>query len=292
MEASTDSLLTLPPELIALVGDFLDPSSLLKFCGACSLMREISSKIWEPRLIAILQGPQAHFWLRQQHALSAARDCASLCVTDFAFALFSSLSPELPLRPGGAFPGGPFWCGYPARVNFCETAAYAFFSALHDAGRTAISLDELTAYEWSFRFKAAAGTGVIEHDPWWRGGEALRLRLCADMTVQPIAAAAHTANASGATWSRFNGGCARKWSLLEGQWGRRCLPPWQRRTRDTPTFVYIDGHPTYTTRRHPEHWGVVLDSCWSVLTAFPMVPRGADPHMEDEGLLRGSILSA
>ena len=46
----------------------------------------------------------------------------------------------------------------------------------------------------------------------------------------------------------------------------------------------MNGHPSYAVRRHPLHFGWFMESCWCVLTAFPMKARGVDVCMEDEGL--------
>ena len=37
-------------------------------------------------------------------------------------------------------------------------------------------------------------------------------------------------------------------------------------------------------RRHPRHWGVVLESCWCLWTGFEMAPKGQDLDMEDAAL--------
>ena len=72
-------------------------------------------------------------------------------------------------------------------------------------------------------------------------------------------------------------------SLLTG--ARLRLPSFRRRPlADTASIVTMNGHPSYTVRRHPKHWGVYLESCWCVWTAFPMAPPGADLLMEDEAL--------
>lgn len=43
----------------------------------------------------------------------------------------------------------------------------AYRSALTDSKtRNAISLQELTSFEWSVRFKRDAGEGWVQHDPW------------------------------------------------------------------------------------------------------------------------------
>ena len=51
-----------------------------------------------------------------------------------------------------------------------------------------------------------------------------------------------------------------------------------------PTVVSMNGHPSYVLSRHPLHGGVILQSCWCVLSGFPMANRGYDPFMEDDAL--------
>ena len=50
----------------------------------------------------------------------------------------------------------------------------------------------------------------------------------------------------------------------------------------------MNGHPSCTVRRHPRHWGVVLESCWCLWTGFDMAPRGQDAAMEDAALSVGA----
>ena len=51
-----------------------------------------------------------------------------------------------------------------------------------------------------------------------------------------------------------------------------------------PSFVTMNGHPSYEVCRHPQHGGVFLVSVWCVLAAFDLAPPGQDLAMEDETL--------
>ena len=42
--------------------------------------------------------------------------------------------------------------------------------------------------------------------------------------------------------------------------------------------------PTYHVSRHPVHGGFIMQSCWVLYTAFPMPPKGSDPHLQDSAL--------
>ena len=128
---------------------------------------------------------------------------------------------QRPLRPGGPFPGGPDWLprNTPSGISFVDTAALDFYVAVHDAARTAITRQELSTFEFNFRFKAAAGDQWITQDPWWNNRPPIRLRLQADNTVRPIEDA-HP------FWGKA-GQVAGTWKFEPGMWGARSLPPSQ-----------------------------------------------------------------
>ena len=57
----------------------------------------------------------------------------------------------------------------------------------------------------------------------------------------------------------------------------------------------MNGFPSYLVSRHPEHWGVYMQSGWVVWTAFDMPPRlgaGRDVLMEDAALAAGNASSS
>ena len=246
-------LLALPAELLAEVLDILPPLDLLHLCATSTWMRAVflTDHVWQPRLQALLK----------RH----------LCL-NWRF----STGDDLPLRPDGPYPGGPGWIGHhPANINFVASAACSFFKAVHDRMRTAVTREELTSFEYCFRFKAAAGDSWIQRDPWWNNRPPVKLKLGADGTVRPVSDAQPFWGAAGQVSGR--------WQFEPGVWSSRSLPPDQREA-DTASVVTMNGHPSYTVRRHPEHWGVFIESCWCVWTAFEMAPKGHDLAMEDEAL--------
>ena len=248
------TLLALPAELLKEVIDHLEPLDTLRFAASCTAARAhgLSASVWARRLAVLLQG---RWCLSAKHTV------------------------ERPLRAGGPYPGGPSWsaCNTPANINFFQTSAFAFFDAIHDATRTAITRHELSSCKaFGFRFKQQAGEMWTAADPWWNGQPPIQLRLCADDTVRPV-------NDAMPFWGPA-GQPVGTWCFEPGHWASRSVPPSQRLRPDQPAVVTMNGHPSYTVRRHPKHWGVFLESCWCVWTAFPMAPRGADPLMEDEAL--------
>lgn len=174
-----------------------------------------------------------------------------------------------------ALRSGKHFCGVapapdPDHAFFRSTCA-AFFATIRDSKRTWLTLDELVGLEFCFRFKSGAGESWTSMDPWWRRGEAIRLRLHADRTVRPVGDARPFWGVAGQVAGRFR---------VEP--GHECDPLSSGSPR--PTVVTMNGHPSYTVRRHPSHWGVYMESCWCVWTGFPMAPRGDDLAMEDEAL--------
>lgn len=251
-------LLALPSELLKEIIDHLEPADALVFAAASTITRThgLAASVWQPRLAGLLKG---RFSMHAKHVV------------------------ERPLRAGGPYPGGPSWCAWntPAGINFFQTGAFAFFSAVHDATRTAISRHELLSSRpsFNFRFKAQAGEMWTQADPWWQGQPPIELKLCADDTVRPVKDALPLWGPAGQP--------VGTWRFDPGHWASRSVRPSQRSQPDRPAVVTMNGHPSYTIRRHPKHWGVFLESCWCVWTTFPMAPRGADPLMEDE-MLRNS----
>jgi hypothetical protein len=60
----------------------------------------------------------------------------------------------------------------------------AFALALRDSTRTAITLEELTSIEFSFRFKELAGKYWTDRDPYWQSNSPLRIRFTAEGLVE------------------------------------------------------------------------------------------------------------
>ena len=104
---------------------------------------------------------------------------------------------------------------------------------------------------------------------WWNGREPIRLKLHRDWTVRPI-------NDARPFWG-VPGQIAGHWAMEPGV-------PAHGATPARSTVVTMNGHQSYTVRRHPRHWGVVLESCWCLWTGFEMAPKGQDLDMEDAAL--------
>lgn len=154
-----------------------------------------------------------------------------------------------------------------ARVYGQKTSLRAYYAAVRDARRTKITREEIASLDYyCFRFKKGAGPGQgwAAQDPWWNGRPAIRLKLCSDGAVVSLADAepfwGPAGHRTGTWYHRFE-------DIVNGD-----------------ALVSMNGHPSYHVRRHPVHWGVYLQSCWCVLSGFPMEAKGVDPHMEDEAL--------
>jgi hypothetical protein len=160
--------------------------------------------------------------------------------------------------------------------------AYAAFRlARADAARCALTDAELTSLPWRFRFKAEAGPEWVARDPYWRsgGGAASRVAFFADGRLRRTPPPSEQERGQqqqppwpDATitwrWARF--GAGRSGGATRGALLRCCV-------EGAPV-------PTYAVRRHPAHWGWLMESCWGLYTSFEPPPPGEDPLMDDEGL--------
>merc|ERR1712079_281286 len=150
-----------------------------------------------------------------------------------------------------------------------STVFQDYWLMLADSTRTKFnSLDEIVGQRrglppgvWCFRFKAQAGRTWLQMDPWWNGLPAIRLRLKDDGTMEAA-------------------------SDAPGLWGRTGTPAGRYQVTEEKGRHVIreNGHPSLPLFRHPVHWGMYLQSCWTVWTAFPMAPMGEDRLMEDDAL--------
>ncbi|CAJ1389972.1 unnamed protein product [Effrenium voratum] len=147
----------------------------------------------------------------------------------------------------------------------------AYRQSLADSQRTKITKGELVSITWSFRFKAAAGESWQLSDPWWRGGQATRVRFRKD---------------GGAAFKRgplFGRGPRLRWRLVR-------LP---QSSLQALALVNTEGDndftefgergvrasvmgrevPTYCVRRNKHNWGWSMESCWVVWSSWPMPER-------------------
>lgn len=153
-----------------------------------------------------------------------------------------------------------------------ESSFKSFWFSVQDSKRSIFrNLDEICGPRkdmppgiWCFRFKAQAGGFWREHDPWWKGGEAIRLRLHEDGSMETVTDAPY----------------------LWGQKGSKCGSYFVK-TENGRSVVTENGRAPMVLYRHPVHWGLYLHSCWTVWTSFPMQPPGKDLFMEDYWLSVG-----
>lgn len=141
-------------------------------------------------------------------------------------------------------------------------AWHAYHGSLKDAVRRNLSTEELASFPfWCFRFKAAAGDSWIAQDPWWNFRDPIKLRLSSDGSIFAV-------NDARPFW---------------GKAGQRA-GSWKISNDGVATVVDMNGHPPYVVYRHAATWGVYMESCWCIWTAFEMPMRGDSPDLEDEAL--------
>jgi len=142
-----------------------------------------------------------------------------------------------------------------------------YFSSLKDGTRRQLTSDELSQPEfWCIRFKAEGlrALGVpAQRDPWWRGDPPIKLRLTSSGNVLAVTDA-----------RPFYGSAGH----VSGNWHA------QIDAVHGTTIVEANRQPPYRVHRHAPTWGVYMESCWAVWTAFEMPPRGEAPELEDEAL--------
>ena len=158
-----------------------------------------------------------------------------------------------------------------SHVAAAPTALRRYHTARREPARLDLCAAELASFEWCMRFKSNRGPQFMELDPWWNGdpgqGGTLKLKLRADQVVVPLRPAE----------SHFWGPAGQE----AGHWEFRVHP------EEKSSEVRVNGFPSLLLSRHPEHWGVFLQSDGVLLTAFEMAPKGCDPCMEDEALEAG-----
>ena len=135
---------------------------------------------------------------------------------------------------------------------------------LADSRRDTLTDEELTTFEWNFRFKSAAGSGWMEEDPYWLGAASGPARVQFSPSGRLTASGFEMLEQRQLLWS---------WALSRGPIGSHVQ-------------LHVDGMrvPTYVVSRHAANWGWLMQSCWVLYTSFPMPPRGADPSLDDEAL--------
>jgi len=140
----------------------------------------------------------------------------------------------------------------------------AYFASLAAAERCFIRKEELVGFEWSFRFKEAAGVDWSEIDPWHQGRRAAQVRFEPGGKVTSTNAALRVGPI--------------RWRFPRA---RRQLGGSRADRLHQHVSVSVAGKavPTYIVRRAP-NWGFILESCWVMYTSFEMPARGVDPALE------------
>lgn len=149
----------------------------------------------------------------------------------------------------------------------------AFALARADASRTTLTEDELCTLPWRFRFKAEAGEGWQQLDPFWRGALPTRVAFSRDRRVH------RTADPAGPDVGPTlpaDVPIAWRWAL---QGAGRAGP----RGSFVRCRVADRSVPTYVVSRHAPNWGWVMESCWALYTAFPMPRPGEAGGALDDG---------
>lgn len=155
--------------------------------------------------------------------------------------------------------------------------------SLADSHRTRITKAELLSIVWSFRFKAAAGESWQEHDPWWLGEAATRIRFRADGVAR---------FERGPLFGNSGRRPRLRWHFINfSQHQQQALNNCQRTLDDLDRFSEFDERgiqaevqgrpvPSYAVRRHKQTWGWVMESCWVVWSSWPMPLRESSEAWE------------
>lgn len=147
-----------------------------------------------------------------------------------------------------------------ARADLPWKQRYLLAEAQRTAGAASLSLAELTAFTWRFRFKRAAGSLIMENDPYWVHGKdearAMRRRFTPDGRFEaPVPG-------------------ADPFSPYPGEDGEEEAMAWRfvdERGAPVPGApsggaVQVNQYPPLTVRRRPD-WGFVLENMWVELVA-------------------------
>jgi len=144
-----------------------------------------------------------------------------------------------------------------------ENSKLAYRESLLDSSRQHVTEEELTSFIWNFRFKEQAGEEWIATDPWWQGQEPIRFQFLTNGSMERY------------DDHKVLRDVERKWRFVPECGGRRG-PQGQ--------FVRVNHYPTYIVSRHPTNWGFLMQSCWVLLTGFPLPKLGSE-ELKDLGLV-------
>mmetsp|Transcript_30053 Transcript_30053/g.33569 ORF Transcript_30053/g.33569 Transcript_30053/m.33569 type:complete len:247 (+) Transcript_30053:529-1269(+) len=136
----------------------------------------------------------------------------------------------------------------------------ALIFSIQDAHRTSLTMEELTKFHWNFRYKATAGSGWTELDPWWSGRAPLIVRYAPNGDLERL----DNEPLKREAWASF------KWRFVKSTAGKK---------GPKGSFIQIGHFPAYVVSRHKDNWGFMLQSCWVIFTSWnmPLKPEGITP---------------
>lgn len=147
----------------------------------------------------------------------------------------------------------------------------AYWGSICDSRREQITATELCSSTWWLRAKTSAGAEAVACDPWWRDEPAARRHYSGDGACAESPTREHDVRAA-LPDAKVCGGPVL-WRFPVGSSAQA--------NRVRHTAASGREHPTHLVSRH--EWGWVLQNQWSLLTSFPLPPRGEAPVLEDEG---------
>jgi len=144
-----------------------------------------------------------------------------------------------------------------------ENPKLAYRESLLDSSRQYVTEEELSSFTWNFRFKEQAGEEWVANDPWWQGQDPITFKFFLNGSMQRC------------DDYKILRDVERKWRFVEECGGRRG-PRGQ--------FIRVNHYPTYIVSRHPTNWGFLMQSCWVLLTGFPLPKLGSE-ELKELGLV-------
>ena len=175
----------------------------------------------------------------------------------------------------------------------------AYKLSLADSKRDCITKEELCGFRWQWRFKESAGDHFLAEDPWWNGRQPRERTYNEDGSMGGhIYRWVPTRACEG--WKRrkrgeiaeergYEIGSSELTSLTyplcsyspDARW--RFVPTAAGLSSPPGKFVRVANTPASILSRH-SNWGWLMQSCWSLATAFPLPAKGTDMELEDENL--------
>eukprot|EP01088_Endostelium_zonatum_P005837 TRINITY_DN1779_c0_g1_i1.p1 TRINITY_DN1779_c0_g1~~TRINITY_DN1779_c0_g1_i1.p1 ORF type:complete len:431 (+),score=161.55 TRINITY_DN1779_c0_g1_i1:51-1343(+) len=203
------------------------------------------------------------------------------------------------------------------KLQHSQSSKQAFISSIHDSKRNEITVEELCTCNWFFRFKSSAGEAWTQNDPWWLNKDPTQIFFSPDgsMRRSNIVFPYSTIQSSSNSNSNFNSSLnsdpnsqnSQKKEKGEGEEKEEEQIPKQNflwKFLEAPThpvsarekeskrekgrYIKVNNFPTYVAKRYNKNWGWIMQSCWVVMTSFPLPERkkleeGKEPHWEGGG---------